>query len=391
MDALAAAFSQVAFGPTGAAPVGAAGGAPLAFVPGAAAALSPSLPAAQTPAGPAAPFAAQPLLLAIAQPLAPLALPVAAGPEFGALIPAAAAVDAAATSIVPAPGSTKSMLYKTELCRSFSLMSECSYGSKCQYAHGPHELRSRVRTPKYKTQKCRNFWELGSCQYGARCNFIHLESRPPDATVVSSGSESLSQHQAIGASLLKHRLRMQAGTAGDADSDRVGAIGAGGALDIDGEAMAVAAAAAQVAAAVAKIDMGAGFGGISSSAELSPAPAALDVALPPVDGGAGLLVFGGGSGSSRSILSAAANVEPFSRRSSSRSIVSAAAGVPSLASAHALGSSAHSISTLDGADPFSRTSSARTIVPSLADAHALGGSDKSVSSVLSVLARPIVS
>ena len=43
-------------------------------------------------------------------------------------------------------------LYKTELCRSWLSGGTCRYGSKCQFAHGPQELRPVVRHPKYKTE-----------------------------------------------------------------------------------------------------------------------------------------------------------------------------------------------------------------------------------------------
>ncbi|CAF3812213.1 unnamed protein product [Rotaria sp. Silwood1] len=47
--------------------------------------------------------------------------------------------------------------YKTELCRNYSSNGYCSYSSRCQFAHGIKELRSRIRHPKYKTEICRNF------------------------------------------------------------------------------------------------------------------------------------------------------------------------------------------------------------------------------------------
>jgi butyrate response factor len=62
--------------------------------------------------------------------------------------------------------------YKTELCRNFSSHGCCSYSSRCQFAHGRHELRCRTRHPKYKTELCRNFLS-GFCKYGSRCQFVH--------------------------------------------------------------------------------------------------------------------------------------------------------------------------------------------------------------------------
>jgi len=66
-------------------------------------------------------------------------------------------------------------LYKTEICRSFRETGACRYGSKCQFAHGEHELRPVMRHPKYKTEICRNFTETGTCPYGTRCRFVHYQ------------------------------------------------------------------------------------------------------------------------------------------------------------------------------------------------------------------------
>ncbi|KAK2170683.1 hypothetical protein LSH36_1g13005 [Paralvinella palmiformis] len=65
--------------------------------------------------------------------------------------------------------------YKTELCRQFQETGFCKYGSKCQFAHGHHEIRSTARHPKYKTELCRTYHTSGICPYGTRCHFIHDE------------------------------------------------------------------------------------------------------------------------------------------------------------------------------------------------------------------------
>ncbi|XP_017294586.1 mRNA decay activator protein ZFP36 [Kryptolebias marmoratus] len=69
--------------------------------------------------------------------------------------------------------SSSSSRYKTELCRSFTENGLCKYGGKCQFAHGPEELRDLSRHPKYKTEPCRTFHTIGFCPYGIRCHFIH--------------------------------------------------------------------------------------------------------------------------------------------------------------------------------------------------------------------------
>uniref|UniRef100_A0A3Q4H7M4 mRNA decay activator protein ZFP36 n=1 Tax=Neolamprologus brichardi TaxID=32507 RepID=A0A3Q4H7M4_NEOBR len=67
--------------------------------------------------------------------------------------------------------SSSSSRYKTELCRSFTENGLCKYGGKCQFAHGPEELRDLNRHPKYKTELCRTFHTIGFCPYGIRCHF----------------------------------------------------------------------------------------------------------------------------------------------------------------------------------------------------------------------------
>jgi len=68
---------------------------------------------------------------------------------------------------------TKQNLYKTELCKSWIENGSCRYGDKCQFAHGPDELRPIYRHPKYKTEICKTFSNFGTCPYGKRCRFVH--------------------------------------------------------------------------------------------------------------------------------------------------------------------------------------------------------------------------
>jgi len=71
---------------------------------------------------------------------------------------------------------TASSRYKTELCRPFTEYTHCKYGEKCQFAHGPAELRSTSRHPKYKTELCKTYHTLGLCPYGHRCHFVHEDN-----------------------------------------------------------------------------------------------------------------------------------------------------------------------------------------------------------------------
>ncbi|KAL3314385.1 hypothetical protein Ciccas_006995 [Cichlidogyrus casuarinus] len=68
--------------------------------------------------------------------------------------------------------------YKTELCKKFlsSPTQHCEYGSRCQFAHGVHELRVPMRHIRYKTVLCQAYHSAGICPFDIRCNFIHNES-----------------------------------------------------------------------------------------------------------------------------------------------------------------------------------------------------------------------
>ncbi|ETO06453.1 hypothetical protein RFI_30938 [Reticulomyxa filosa] len=66
-------------------------------------------------------------------------------------------------------------LYKTELCENWMNEGHCSYGDKCNFAHGIEDMRHRIRVANYKTQPCcdpaRNDSKL--CTFGKRCNYAH--------------------------------------------------------------------------------------------------------------------------------------------------------------------------------------------------------------------------
>lgn len=66
---------------------------------------------------------------------------------------------------------------KTSLCKNFTEKGYCSYGKKCQFAHGPEELRVNMEHNRsYKTKGCHAFSKKGYCCYGERCNFIHEQT-----------------------------------------------------------------------------------------------------------------------------------------------------------------------------------------------------------------------
>ena len=80
--------------------------------------------------------------------------------------------------------------YKTTLCKHFNTPQGCSYGDKCQFAHGNNELRvNNNQMPfmmpganvnkmqnsmlNYKIVKCKNWEKDKTCKYGAHCTFAH--------------------------------------------------------------------------------------------------------------------------------------------------------------------------------------------------------------------------
>lgn len=97
----------------------------------------------------------------------------------------------ASAAAAAANAGKKTVLYKTEFCRSFEETGFCRYGTKCQFAHDMNELRQVSRHPRYKTEVCKTFWDLGHCPYGRRCCFIHCEKAldsPTHAAVLKGGS-----------------------------------------------------------------------------------------------------------------------------------------------------------------------------------------------------------
>ena len=91
-------------------------------------------------------FAGQPVLVRLAEP-APMRL------------------------LEPAP---RRSLYKTAMCHSWEKTGKCSFGPRCQFAHGPEELRPRPAiNDRYKTALCKSWESSGMCPYGDKCGFAH--------------------------------------------------------------------------------------------------------------------------------------------------------------------------------------------------------------------------
>lgn len=75
----------------------------------------------------------------------------------------------------PSSMKNKKDLYKTEICQNWLRTKNCSYGSKCHYAHGFADMRARMRIETFKTQPCADPARKGCqmCMYSGRCNYAH--------------------------------------------------------------------------------------------------------------------------------------------------------------------------------------------------------------------------
>ena len=72
------------------------------------------------------------------------------------------------------------------MCKHYNTPQGCSYGDKCQFAHGAQELRLNTNVTmsqqnknktnnmlNYKIVKCKNWEKDKTCKYGAHCTFAH--------------------------------------------------------------------------------------------------------------------------------------------------------------------------------------------------------------------------
>ena len=65
---------------------------------------------------------------------------------------------------------------KVELCKNYLARGYCPYESRCRFAHGVQQLRSKdtlQSSELYRTRKCKIFFQKGECRFGERCNFRH--------------------------------------------------------------------------------------------------------------------------------------------------------------------------------------------------------------------------
>lgn len=74
------------------------------------------------------------------------------------------------------------------MCRKFQDTGYCPYGSKCNFAHGSHQMR-KLDAPSYKVQKtpsvsdkfkqqpCLVFHNGGVCHLGSKCSYIHYHTK----------------------------------------------------------------------------------------------------------------------------------------------------------------------------------------------------------------------
>lgn len=97
-------------------------------------------------------------------------------------------------SQIPQANHSNPAKYKTVLCKHYNSAKGCSFGDKCQFAHGQGELRNQggaqpmmgnmIRNQprkgpnpqNYKIVKCKYFERDGTCRYGTLCSFAHGDS-----------------------------------------------------------------------------------------------------------------------------------------------------------------------------------------------------------------------
>ena len=82
------------------------------------------------------------------------------------------------------PGRPAVDLTKTKLCLNFE-RGACTFGTKCKFAHGEHELRALVKPDRgigassaanmYKTRLCHAWTDKGECDRGDDCRYAHGE------------------------------------------------------------------------------------------------------------------------------------------------------------------------------------------------------------------------
>lgn len=63
--------------------------------------------------------------------------------------------------------------FKTELCRNWTVLGRCPYGSRCRFAHGTDDLRPSARR-EGRRLACREYAVTGACEHGERCRFAHV-------------------------------------------------------------------------------------------------------------------------------------------------------------------------------------------------------------------------
>jgi hypothetical protein len=97
-------------------------------------------------------------------------------------------VETTKPAVPPPPKVESNPLYKTRLCERYETEGACSYGSRCNFAHGITELRGKVveevevkeikeeevddnENMLFKTKLCERFMRDQFCQYGPKCHF----------------------------------------------------------------------------------------------------------------------------------------------------------------------------------------------------------------------------
>lgn len=110
--------------------------------------------------------------------------------------------------------------YKTVLCKHYGTNGTCSYGDKCQFAHGFEELKnsgmsmgggqtmsndgssmntsSKTKTApnpsNFKIVKCKNWETTGTCKYGSVCTFAHGDT---ELRTKSENTQQMSENSVL--------------------------------------------------------------------------------------------------------------------------------------------------------------------------------------------------
>lgn len=153
--------------------------------------------------------------------LRPMAMPGPSGPPHPAMMGRMFPVSSSPTGGGGGPAVKSG--YKTAMCKNYVETGSCQFGAKCNFAHGPLELRGpnhhppqgsgpmmmmnpamaamAMKNPRYKTSICTNIANGGMCPKGPMCQYAHNPGE-----LRNTNSSSMPQQQMNNG--LKHKTVM---------------------------------------------------------------------------------------------------------------------------------------------------------------------------------------